>query len=175
MGKLSISYPKFDAMEKDIWIAKRYKQLAKHVLLPSISEWHLLLTPFFFIDKKNTVVRAEILSSEGILYRGKVVEHSSDKNGRLVGIIISHAFRFRRDDYVEDKKNGSVDSKDYWRLIPGSQLYIMAEKIQNLNLSYDGPGGVAASVIEKIISMQLKQAISISWKDKPVLTDPEVE
>lgn len=160
MGKLSISYPRFDSFPQEKRRARIYKWLAKHVLLPSISEWHLLLTPFFFLDKK-TAVRAEILSSDGILYRGNIVEHSSDKNGRLVGIILSGSARFRRDDYLEDRKKGDVDRTAYWRPIPGTKLYMMADKILNLNLTYEGPVPAPTKLIEKIISSQLNQPISI--------------
>ena len=172
LGKLANSYPQFDAYPKDKLAARIYKWLAKSVLLPSISEWHLLLTPFFFSDKA-TAVRAEILSSDGILYRGIVVEHSSDKNGRLVGIILSGSARFRREDYLEDKKKteGEVDRKVYWRTIPGTKLYIMADKILNLNLSYDGPKPAPTDLMEKVISRQLEQPISISVERK-ALSDP---
>jgi hypothetical protein len=165
MGKLSVSYADF---ADNRW----YKWAAKNILLSNISEWHLLLTTFFFSDKR-TVVRADIMCSDNTLYRGIVVEHSSDRGGQLVGVILSGAKRYRRTDYLEDKKKGPVKTEDYWRPIPGTKLYMMADKILNLNLTYEGPEPPPTKLMEEVISRQLKQPISIVLDQTQIPPQPE--
>ncbi len=158
VGKLSVSYPKLTGHR---W----YKWTAEQVLLPNISEWHVLLTPFFFQDK-STIVRADILCVDGTLYRGRVVQHSLAKEGQLAGVIITEAKRYARDAYLKDKEKGPVNKEDYWRTIPGAKLYIFAEKILNLNLAYEGPEPTP-KLMEEVISRLLKQRISIQLKLPP--------
>jgi hypothetical protein len=135
--------------------------MANHVLLPNISEWHLLLTPFYFEDKK-TIVRADILCSDRILYRGEVWQHSVGKDGELNGLIITDAKRYARGDYLEDREKGSVNKDDYWRDIKGSKFYILADKILNLNLSYEPTQQLTPDVMANVISRQLNQSIKLT-------------
>jgi len=157
VGVLSVSYP---ALTGRRWYNRCYKWSAEKVLLPNISEWHVLLTPFFFKDK-STVVRVDILCVDNTLYRGKVVQHSLDKEGQLAGLIITEAKRYARDLYLRDQEKGPVKKEDYWRLIPGAKLYIFGDKILNLNLTYEGPEA-PPDVIAEIISRLLRQPVSLS-------------
>lgn len=158
-GGLSVLYP---------WLSKvrLYKWTAKHVLLPNISEWHLLFTPFYFKDKK-TIVRADILCSDGTLYRGKVWEHSLGKDGELKGLILKEAKRYARDDYLREKEKGKVNKDDYWRTIPGSKFYILADRVVNLNLSYETTPEADTRIMEDLISRQLNQNIDLIVEPKP--------
>jgi hypothetical protein len=161
-GGLSISYP---ALIGPRWYNRRYEWFAEKVLLPNISEWHVLFTSFFFRDKR-TVVRADILCADNTLYSGRVTQHSLDKEGQLAGVIITEAKRYARDAYLKDKEKGSVKKKDYWRPIPGAKLYIFADKILNLNLTYEGPV-LPPNVIADVISRLLKRKILIEMKPSP--------
>lgn len=142
-----------------------YRWMFNKVLLPSISEWHVLLTPFFFRDK-GTVVWADILCTDNTLYRGRIAQHSLDREGNLGGLIITEAKRYARDAYLKDKEKGSVKKEDYWRPIPGAKLYIFAGKILNLNLTYEGRE-LPPQVIADVISRLLKEAVVIEMKPSP--------
>lgn len=151
-GILSVSYPRLIGQR---W----YRWTAEHVLLPNISEWHVLLTPFFFQDK-TTLVLADVLCADNTLYRGQVWSHSLSKEGQLSGMIITEAKRYARDDYLKAKEKGEVNKADYWHSIPGTKLYVFGDKILNINLSYEGPAPPPA-VMEHVISRQLKQPIKL--------------
>lgn len=157
MGWLSASYPNLTGRR---WYNRLYELAAKHVLLPNISEWHVLLSPFFFRDK-NTIVRADILCADNTLYRGRIAQHSLDKEGQLTGLIITEAKRYARDAYLKDREKGPVEKGDYWRPIPGAKLYIFADKILNLNLRYEGPQP-PPDVMAEIISRVLNRQVSLS-------------
>jgi len=162
LGWLAILYPRFSGIR---WYNRTYRWFAEHVLLPNISEWHLLLTPFFFVDK-TTIVRADILCSDGTLYRGIVFTHSITKDSQLSGVVLTDAKRFRREDYLNDKEKRVVKSDDYWRPIPGKQFYILASKILNLNLSYEGLQP-SPKAMEDVISRLLRRDIGVEFKKSP--------
>jgi hypothetical protein len=157
VGGLCISYPKLAGRR---W----YEVAAKHVLLPNISAWHLLLTPFFFQDK-STVVWVDILCADDTLYRGRVIDHSVDKEGQLAGIIITDAKRYDRKAYLKEKEKSTaaVNKDEYWRPIPGAKLYLFADKILNLNLSYEGPQP-SSSLMAALLSRLLNQTIAVEVK-----------
>jgi hypothetical protein len=157
VGVLSISYPMLAG-------SRSYKVAAKHVLLPNISAWHLLLTPFFFQDKR-TVVWVDILCADDTLYQGRVIDHSVDKEGQLAGIIVTDAKRYDRQAYLKEKEKSTsgVNKNEYWRSIPGAKLYLFADKILNLNLSYEGPQP-SLSLMAALLSRLLKQTIAVEMK-----------
>jgi len=164
-GKLSISY---FSLKSYRW----YRWTASHVFLPSISEWHLLLTGFYFEDK-DTIVRADILCSDRTLYRGRVWQHFLTKEGQLSSLIVTEAKRYARDDYVKDKEKGKVDKSLYWHDIPGSKFLILANQIVNLNLSYE-PTPKAMEEVQEVLSRELNQAINLVIEDKkPVKPDSQ--
>jgi hypothetical protein len=113
-----------------------YTWLTDHFLLPNVSQWHVLLTPFTQADKK-TRITADILCG-GTLYKGLVQKHYLDKDGRLTGILLSGPMRFDRESYLQKKKEtGDADRSGFWRDIPSSGgFYVHAEGIQNINLNY---------------------------------------
>lgn len=162
-GRLCVLYPRLSNRPFYPW-------MAQNILLPTISEWHLLLTPFYFEDKK-TIVRADILCSDHTLYRGRVWQHSLSKDGQLSGLILTEAKRYARDAYLEDKKKGEVSKENYWRAIPGSKFYILADKILNLNLSYEPTQEPTPKAMAELISKQLNQPISLTIERKPQTDD----
>jgi hypothetical protein len=153
IGKLAVSYPRLANRRWYLWTFE-------NILVSNISEWHLLLTNFFFQDKR-TLVLADILCSDNTLYRGVVASHSLSKESALAGVIITEAKRFTRDAYHTDKLTKAVNKEEYWRTIPGTKFYIFADKILNLNLSYEGPEP-PPKVMEEVISRRLNQAISLT-------------
>lgn len=135
-----------------------YSWMADKILLPSISEWHPLLTPFVFADK-TTVVRADVLTTGDNLYRGKVSEYFLDTGGRLSGLILTDMLRFDRRTYLQDKDaRRGPDPRGYWKEIPGAKLYLFADKILNLNLNYES-AEPSAQVVEEFLRKYLATAI----------------
>ena len=135
-----------------------YSWLADKILLPRISEWHPLLTPFVFSDKA-TIVRADVLTTGDNLYRGKVSQYFLDGVGRLSGLILTDTLRFDRRSYLRDKDAGRVpDARGYWKEIPGAKFYLFADKILNLNLNYESPEP-SAQIVEEFLRKYLATAI----------------
>lgn len=113
---------------------KLYKKAANRFLLPTLSEWHVLLTQFAYPDSR---VIADVLTVEDHLYSGLAAEYFTDLQGDLSGILLTEARQFQRNEYLQDKKDGKQrDKAQYWRVIPGARLYIFADKIIDINLSY---------------------------------------
>ena len=118
--------------------AQAYRWIAKKVLLPSISEWHVLLTPFTYPPDPPRQVWVDVLTSLDVLYKGRVTEYFLDKEGELSGIFLGQPRRFDRSGLLRDIKEEKAkrDMESYWRDIPSNNLYISSDKIINLNVRY---------------------------------------
>jgi hypothetical protein len=139
-----------------------YRWFADKLLFSRISEWHPLLTPFVFADK-STIVRANILTVSDNLYRGLVSEHFVDAEGKLTGVILTEAVRFDRRSFLQDKDAmRSTETEAYWKEVPGDKLYVFADKIVDLNLSYESPEPSQA-VLERFLSRRLDVAVHIEY------------
>jgi hypothetical protein len=119
---------------------KLFAWVADFYLLPHISQWYVVLTPFAFADKR-TIVKADILMTDNTLYRGDVAEHFIDREGNLSGLFLADPKRFdRRAQLREQDTWGSARGLPaFWREIPSAKLYLLADKIVNLNLNYQPP------------------------------------
>lgn len=158
LGYLSASYGKFGSNKYYRWFANKF-------LFPRISEWHPLFTSFVFADKQ-TVVRADILTTTDHLYRGKISEHFTDAVGKLTGLILTEAKRYDRRTYLRDSENNlGRNSEDYWREIPGAKLYISADKIVNLNLNYESDEPQEDALLG-FLRERLKRAVSIEFASR---------
>jgi hypothetical protein len=114
-----------------------YLKVAEKVLLPSVSEWHLLLTPFYYPPKPQRQVWVDVLTTLDILYKGHVNEYFLDKEGELSGLLLESPRRFDRQGLLRDIAVGTKrDTRAYWRDIPSNNLYISSDKITNLNVRY---------------------------------------
>ncbi len=154
-GWASIRYGKFRRN-------KIYARFADWYLLPHISQWYVLLTPFTFPDSR-TVVKADVLMTDDTLYRGDVADHFVDKDGNLTGLFLMNPSRFDRRTYLREKDTWNVTrpTSVYWRPIPSAKLYLIGEKIVNLNLNYEPPTPVAETV-EKYLTKLQKRPIAVS-------------
>jgi len=79
------------------WYLRRhrsYRWLSSRVLLPAVSEWHILLTDFNFPPHKKRTVKADIMSKDDILCRGEIAEYFLDSAGELSGLLIKNAERY---------------------------------------------------------------------------------
>jgi hypothetical protein len=121
-----------------------YGHVAAAVILPLVSEWHLLLTPF--ILPKHTRILVDVLTTDDHLYRGQG-EPFVDRDGKLTMVMITDASRFDRPGYLDAKKMDPQADRDmFWKTIPGKKLYAFADKITNINVRYGEP--IPPAVIE---------------------------
>ena len=163
-GWLSKNYYRF---RRNVW----YSNFADLYLLPHISQWYALLTPF--ILGPDTEVKADVLMTDDTLYRGDVAEHFLDKEGNLSGLILTKPTRFDRRKYLRDLDTwGTTRPKaSYWHAIPSAKLYLVADKIVNFNLNYLSPTAIADEV-ERYVAREFKgRAISVSVSVRPESTE----
>lgn len=80
------------------WTGKNaaYDWMARKILLPHISEFQVLLTDFTWPKDPKRDVVADVLCKD-TLYRGKIGDYFLDTNGKLSGVFMTDAERFRRE------------------------------------------------------------------------------
>jgi hypothetical protein len=110
-------------------------------LLKSVSEWQVLFTTLSLrSNDPRTVVEIDALSTLNILYRGRLVNWFTDQDGKLEGIFLIGAQRFRRDQLARDRAaNVTKPSDAYWAPVPGSNLYLVANTLTSYNVRYVEP------------------------------------
>lgn len=110
-------------------------------LLKNVSEWQVLFTTLSLrSDDPRTIVEIDALSSLNILYRGRLVNWFTDQDGKLEGIFLIDAQRFRRDQLARDRAaNILKESNTYWAPVPGSNLYLVASSLTSYNVRYVEP------------------------------------
>ena len=126
---------------------KIFAILADLYLMPHISQWYVILTAFAFPDSR-TVVRADVLMVDGTLYHGDVADHYLNKDGNLSGLFLANPTRFDRRALMREREawGSNRSASKYWRTIPSAKLYLVADKIVNLNLHYESPTPTATGV-----------------------------
>jgi hypothetical protein len=141
---------------------KAYSKFADLYLLPHISQWYVLLTPFTFPDRR-TLVKADVLMTDETLYRGDVIDHFLDKDGNLSGLILGNPARFDRRRYLreQDVWGTTRPRSTYWRSIPSAKLYLFADKVVNLNVNYEPPIAIPEVVARYLWKLQ-KRPIVVS-------------
>jgi hypothetical protein len=110
-------------------------------LLKNVSEWQVLFTTLSLpSNDPRTVVEIDALSTLNVLYRGRLVNWFTDQDGKLEGIFLINAQRFRRDQIARDRANNVFKaSEEYWAPVPGSNLYLAAGTLANYNIRYVEP------------------------------------
>jgi hypothetical protein len=89
------------------------------------------------------VVEIDALSTLNILYRGRLVNWFTDHDGKLEGIFLIGAQRFRRDQLARDRAaNITKPSDAYWAPVPGSNLYLVASTLASYNVRYVEPSDI---------------------------------
>ena len=154
VGFLSTAYGKKRHNDLYYWFADFY-------LLPHISQWHVLLSGFTFPPK--TTVKADVLMSDDLLYRGEVADYFLDHNGSLDGIFLRNPERFDRGRYLKEKQvwGTTRPTSSFWKSIPSAKLYLIASQIINLNLNYEPPTA-SQDVVNRYIQDFLKRSSSPS-------------
>jgi hypothetical protein len=113
-------------------------------LLKNVSEWQILFTTLSLrSDDPRTVVEIDALSTLNVLYRGRLVNWFTDQDGKLAGIFLINAQRFRRDQIARDRTNNIFKKNDaYWASVPGSNLYLVASSLTSYNVRYVEPSDI---------------------------------
>src|SRR5262249_40557553 len=147
------------------------------VLLPTISEWHFILTTFSFAPRENRTVQLDILSSDNILYRGDVGDHFLNKDGELSGILLRNAQRFQYDKLKRHRQEGiKKDAESYWKPVAGGgSFYIPASNISSLNARYVLPNiryrEIVSKVIRNIGTPGRLSNIKVEWVPRPKINE----
>jgi hypothetical protein len=113
-------------------------------LLKNVSEWQILFTTLSLpSNDPRKVVEIDALSTLDVLYRGRLVNWFTDQDGKLEGIFLINAQRFRRDQIARDRANNIFkESEKYWAPVPGSNLYLAAANLANYNIRYVEPSDI---------------------------------
>jgi hypothetical protein len=113
-------------------------------LLKNVSEWQVLFTTLSLrSNDPRSVVEIDALSTLNILYRGRLVNWFTDQDGKLEGIFLIGAQRFRRDQLARDRAaNVTKPSDAYWVPVPGSNLYLVASTLTSYNVRYVEPSDI---------------------------------
>src|SRR2546423_1310869 len=152
------------------WYFRRnafYRWFASHVLLPAVSEWHILLTDFNFSPHEERRVMADIMSKDDILYRGDIAEYFLDCSGELSGLLLKNPERFQFEKLKEERKTGVAKDKDtdeYWKVIPGGgNFYLPNNNIGSMNIRYALPESAFEQLIRDAVQrLNLKGVSNIS-------------
>jgi hypothetical protein len=113
-------------------------------LLKNVSEWQILFTTLSLrSDDPRTVVEIDALSSLNVLYRGRLVNWFTDQDGKLAGVFLINAQRFRREQIARDRAaNVFKKTEEYWASVPGSNLYLVASSLTSYNVRYVEPSDI---------------------------------
>lgn len=124
------------------WIKVGWRWILEKLIVRNVSRWPTLLKPSLLgIDR---VAQVQILTTDGNLYQGIVSEQHVDADDELSGLILVSPQR-RKLTPAESSMTtqrpvapGSL-KQNGWRDIPGAQLYLLADKISNLNVDHIPP------------------------------------
>jgi hypothetical protein len=132
-----------------------FNWIAAKLILPNISEWHMLLTDFNWPKHDKFSVSVDILQSNEHLYQGRVADYFIDSDGKLTGILLKNVSRFDRPAYLEARKHTSspdaVPREDYWKNIPSNHFYIGYSSIVNLNVRFAPRDQALISLADKVL------------------------
>jgi hypothetical protein len=148
-----------------LYAIRLYAWFTRKFVLPNISEWHVLLTGFNW--PKGALVVADVLQSDGHLYRGRVEDYFIDPEGKFTGLLLHNVERFDLNSYRRaqetDANPQTLASENFWKTIPSENFYISQNSISNLNLRF-APGAdksVADVSLEVLILESIRGKISV--------------
>lgn len=136
-GAGDAALPNLPRSHRDSAGRRLYGWFAAKMILPHISEWHILLTAFNWAKKERLIVIADVLQSDDRLYKGRVVDYFVDGEGRLTGILLHDVMRFDREAFKAAKEvSETTEAGRFWKTIPSRNFYIGVTSISNLNMRY---------------------------------------
>lgn len=118
--------------------------------MPRISEWHIALSPMLVHDRGELIVRIDVMTKGGLLYRGNVYEKRIKADGDLATLVLENAQRIVRAEYLRDRtlyeeqkattpKLKKPDTEDYWKKIPGELFLLNGSEIASINVRHVRP------------------------------------
>jgi hypothetical protein len=146
IGAILVIVWQFGRLNQYKWFNATIGQL----LLNRASEWEALFTPLVFHPKEQRRVEVDLLSTTGHLYRATVEDHFVDRDGNLRGLLLKNTSRFQSAKLEDDRKAGRAKPMpEYWKPIPGANLYVPFERMANLNLRYELPVRNVSEILQK--------------------------
>lgn len=122
-------------------------KLIRWIILPKISEWHIVLSPMLLQNKGRSRIAIDVLTKSGILYRGEAYEKMVGADGSLQTLILEYAHRYLRDDFSEarrawsdcalPKETQKPRTEDFWRPIPGKLFVIVGSDVCSVNVRHE--------------------------------------
>jgi hypothetical protein len=139
-----------------------YAWFASRMLIPALSEWHVLLTDFNFPPRERRSVEIDAMTKGNILYRGNVADYFLGTSGELSGLLLKAAQRFQYDKLVDDRKAGKArESSDYWKPIAGGgNFYLPNDNIASLNIRYQLPTTEFEKIVREAVNGLALQGVS---------------
>jgi hypothetical protein len=131
-----------------------YRHFIASWLLRQISEWEALLRPFTFDPAERRSVIVDVLTSDGHLYTGTVADYFKER-GSLTGVLLKNVRRFQYQRLQGDRKRQQQkETEQYWKVIPGANFYIAADKIVTMNIRFALPPSKLAAMLQKVLGQQ---------------------
>jgi hypothetical protein len=169
MGVATRHYGRLREWSERHWYTKWLVAIWNGILLPKVTFWHALLTPFTLADKSAEIM-LDVLVNNGIIYQGLSYQYFLDIDSKLAGIILKNPRRFMRDEYEAEKRESrkqEIDKDSFWRAIPSESLFLTGSSIINLNINYRSKRPLH-DVLQKFLSQALNsQDITISITAAP--------
>jgi hypothetical protein len=144
-----------------------YRWTFGKIFLGRASHWQLLLTGFAFPRSSRPQVVVDAMTTDDHLYAGTVEDYFLDVDGELSGLLLKDFRRFKRGELEAARKAGlKPDPKEFWREIPGTNFYLPADKIANLNIRYEAPPSELILDLERFLkSMNLSESVTVSFEN----------
>jgi len=103
-------------------------------------------------------------------------DYHVDRDNKLTGIVLEFASRYDLSRYKSDKQKGQIGPSDsYWRGIPGNALYLLADKIHNLNISYPAEASNAQLAQAELKEMKIPAKVTTEEQANLPVTISEME
>jgi hypothetical protein len=122
------------APRRNVWAILKW--ILGIIVLPRISEWHVILSNVL-LPSKDMTIEVDVLTKSGILYKGRLSENVLAPTGDLQSLTLDSPQRFRREQYLEAVKAGKEPKAEaFWKPIPGNIFVIIASDIASLNVRH---------------------------------------
>ena len=153
------------------WMQKALTTL----VLPRISEWHVLLSDMLLLDSDASLA-VDVLTKSGTLYQGGVQDKMLGPDGSLMTITLVDPRRFLREDFHQAEANHpGIKREAFWRPIEGKLFVIFGSDIANVNVRYLSKSADAAGLARLELSANELNALKklLAKMEEPVRNDEE--
>ena len=112
------------------------KSVFATVVLPRVSEWHVLLSDML-LPQEDVILMVDVLTKSAILYQGSVQDKVLAPDGFLQTLTLSDPRRFLRDEFRKAKEaDEAAKPEDFWRPIPSKLFVIVGSDIASVNVRH---------------------------------------